>query len=75
MTAWPILPDSRKEMNPEDKMVVNFISYKVCKLFVCLMCFQMFFVCINHFVQFTPFLLDPFKSIKEELLVTVAGWW
>jgi hypothetical protein len=70
MTAWPILPDSRKEMNPEDKMVVNIVSYKVCKLFVC---FQMFFVCINHFMQFTPFFLDPIKSIKEELLLLGGG--
>jgi hypothetical protein len=34
-------------------MVMNFVSYKLCKLFVRLMCSQMFFVCINHFQQFT----------------------
>jgi hypothetical protein len=44
---------------PEDKMVMNFVSYKLCKLFVCLMRFQMFFVCIYHFPQFTPLLLRP----------------
>jgi hypothetical protein len=27
----------------------------------------MLFVCINHFPQFTPFLLGLFKSVKEEL--------
>jgi uncharacterized membrane protein YesL len=46
-------------------MAVNFVSYKLRKLFVCVMCFQMFFVCINHFPQFTSFLLDLFKSVKE----------
>jgi hypothetical protein len=46
-------------------MVMNFVSYKLCILFVCLMCFQMFFVCIYHFPQFTSFLLGPFKSVKE----------
>jgi hypothetical protein len=34
-------------------MVIKFASYKLCKLFGCLMCLQMFFVCINHFPQFT----------------------
>jgi hypothetical protein len=34
-------------------MVMNCVSYKFYKLFVCLMCFKMFFVCINHFPQFT----------------------
>jgi hypothetical protein len=47
---------------PEDKMVMNFVSYKSCKLFVC---FQILFVCINHFPQFTPILLGLFKSVKE----------
>jgi hypothetical protein len=46
-------------------MLLNFVSYKLCKLFVCLMCVQMFFVCISHFSQFTLFLLGPFKSVKE----------
>jgi hypothetical protein len=46
-------------------MVMNFVSYKSCILSVCLMCFQMLFVCKNHFPQFTLFLLGPFKSVKE----------
>jgi hypothetical protein len=46
-------------------MVMNFISYKLCELSVCLMCFQMFFACINDFLQFIPFLLGLFKSVKE----------
>jgi hypothetical protein len=51
-------------------MVMNFISYKLCKLFVRLMRFQKLFVCINHFPQFTPFLLDLFKSVKEGFYCT-----
>jgi hypothetical protein len=47
---------------PEDKIVMTFLSDKLCKLF---MCFHMFFVCINHFPHFTPFLLSPFKSVKD----------
>jgi hypothetical protein len=27
-------------------MVMNFVSYKLCKLFVCLKCLKTFFVCI-----------------------------
>jgi hypothetical protein len=46
-------------------MVMNFVSYKLHKLFACLMCFQMFFTCINHFLQFMPFLLGPFWSVKQ----------
>jgi hypothetical protein len=46
-------------------MLMKFVSYKLYELFVCLMCFQMFFVCINHFLQFTPFLFCPFESVKE----------
>jgi hypothetical protein len=46
-------------------MVMNFVTYKLGKLFVCLMCFQMFFVCINHCPQFTPLLLGPFQSVNE----------
>jgi hypothetical protein len=45
-------------------MVVIFVSYKLYKLFLCLMCFHMFFVCINNLPQFKPFLLCPFKSVK-----------
>jgi hypothetical protein len=45
-------------------MVVIFVSYKLYKLFVCLMCFHVFFVCINNLPQFKPFLLCPFKSVK-----------
>jgi hypothetical protein len=55
---------------PEDKMVVNFVSNKLCESFMCLKCFQMIIVpCVhNHFLQFTfspqltPFLLGPFKK-------------
>jgi hypothetical protein len=47
-------------------MVMNFVSYKLCKLFVWLLSFQMSFVCKNHFPQFTPSLLGPFGSVKEE---------
>jgi hypothetical protein len=43
-------------------MVMNFVNYKLCKLFVC---FQMFSVCINHFPKFTQFLLGPSESVKE----------
>jgi hypothetical protein len=46
-------------------MVMNFVSYKLCKLFVCLMRFQMFFVCIYNFPQFTPLLLRPWKAQKR----------
>jgi hypothetical protein len=51
-------------------MAMNFVSYNLCKLLLCLMCFQMFFVCINQFLQFT-FSLNKhhfsgkFKSVKE----------
>jgi hypothetical protein len=46
-------------------MVMNFLSYKFCKFSVCLMWFKMFFVCINRFPKFTPFLLTPSKSAEE----------
>jgi hypothetical protein len=46
-------------------MVIKFDSYKLCKLFVLLICFRMLLVCINHFPQFAPFLLSLFKSVKE----------
>jgi hypothetical protein len=51
-------------------MAMNFVSYRLCKLFLCLVCFQMMVVCINHFLQFTltPFLLGPSKCVKEEFL-------
>jgi hypothetical protein len=45
-------------------MVMNFVSYKLCKLFVCLMCFQVFFVCINHFRNLHHFLLG-LKNVEE----------
>jgi hypothetical protein len=67
-------------------MVMNFVSYKLCKLSVCLMCFQIFVVCINHFPQFTyiftrslagstiksttPWCSDLFAIIQNLLLVT-----
>jgi hypothetical protein len=50
-------------------MEMNFVSYKLCKLFVCLVYFQIFFMCINHFLQFTPFLLGPLKIEKESSIV------
>jgi hypothetical protein len=46
-------------------MVNTLVSSELCELFVCLMCFQMYFVCKNHFPQFIPFLLGPFKSVNE----------
>jgi hypothetical protein len=55
-------------------MAVNFVSYKLCKLFVCVMSFQMFFVCINHFPQFTSFLLDLFKRVKEGFYCILFSW-
>jgi hypothetical protein len=50
---------------------MSFVSYKLLKL--CLMCFRMFYVCINHFPQFTPFLLGPFKSVEEGFYCTRQG--
>jgi hypothetical protein len=49
---------------------MNFVSYKLCKLFVCLMCFKMFSVAQTisqnlHLSGISPFLLGPFKSVKE----------
>jgi hypothetical protein len=47
-------------------MVVNFVSYKLCKLFG--VSFQMFFVCINHFPQFTVFRnLHNFYSVHSKV--------
>jgi hypothetical protein len=34
-------------------MVMKFVSYKLCKMFVFLMCFHMLFVCKNRFPQIT----------------------
>jgi hypothetical protein len=48
---------------------MNYVSYKLHELSVCLMCFQML-VCINHFLQFTPSLLRPFKSVKQGFYCT-----
>jgi hypothetical protein len=31
----------------------------------------MFFVCINHFLEFTSFLHDPFKSVKRSSAVYI----
>jgi hypothetical protein len=49
----------------KDKKVMNFVSYKLCKLCV----FNVFQnVCVlNDFLLFTPFLLGPFKSVKVGL--------
>jgi hypothetical protein len=47
-------------------MVMNFVSYKLCKLFMCLMHFQITFVhkpfsAIYIFPPFIPILLSLFK--------------
>jgi hypothetical protein len=56
-------------------MEMNIVSYKLCKLSVCLMCFQIFFMCINHFLQFTPFLLGPLKIEKKRVLLYRKKSW
>jgi hypothetical protein len=45
-------------------MVINFVTYKLCKLVVCLTYFQKFSVC-KPFPKFTSFLLRPLRSVKE----------
>jgi hypothetical protein len=56
-------------------MVNTLVSSELCELFVCLMCFQMYFVCKNHFPQFTPFLLGPFKSVNEGIYWYKMQYW
>jgi hypothetical protein len=52
-------------------MVMNFVSYKLHKLFACL-CFQVFLVCSNHFPQFTQLSLGRFKSLKDGVYCTFS---
>jgi hypothetical protein len=48
-----------------EKMVMNWVTYILCLLFVCLMSVQMFFVCRNHFPQFISFSIGSFKREKR----------
>jgi hypothetical protein len=61
--------------NLKSQMCNEFLSHKLCKLFVCLMYFQIFCVCKNHLLPFMLFLLGPFIRVKEGFYcITVYLW-